>query len=135
MATVEINNDRLNDLTVFTVHGDLCSDELIHHIKDFYAGNPTKLVLWDGTDGSQGNIATRELKKVFDEMIRYSVKRKNGKTAFVAGFDVDYGIGRMYEAYGECEHVPVAYRVFRSTEEALQWLGVKEKDQLVAKSS
>jgi len=126
MADVEVIKDPRHDLTVFTAHGELTADEIIQQINNFYAGKPTELVLWDGTDGSQRNLQLNEVKKVFAAMKQFSEMRKSGRTAFVAGRDVDYGIGRMYEAYGECDHVPVSYRVFKSRDEALQWLGVKK---------
>ena len=50
--------------------------------------------------------------------------RKPGKSALVFPDDVDFGLGRMYEAQAQDLHIET--RVFRTMEEALHWLNDDE---------
>ena len=51
--------------------------------------------------------------------------RKGGKSAFVFSKDVEFGLGRMFEALSEGkEGMPVEYRSFRDINEAREWLCV-----------
>ncbi len=54
--------------------------------------------------------------------------RKGGKTAVLIDKDLlGFGLSRMRETYFDMEGVPVAMQTFTDIENALEWLGVKEK--------
>lgn len=125
MAIIEVSTDSQNDLTIFMVHGELTADEVIQSVEALSARKPTKFVLWDATDGSVANVPTEEIQRVAQTMMRFLEKRKEGKTAFVVATDLDYGLGRMYEAFAENEGLPYAYGIFKTVKEAKQWLGIK----------
>ena len=122
MADVKIIVEAENDLTVFTVEGELTANEIISYSSEFYDKEPTKLVLWNALKGSFKNISNKDFQRIAKQMKVYTSKRKGGKTAFVGVFDLDYGLRRMYEALAEIEQLPITYRTFRTVEEARQWL-------------
>jgi hypothetical protein len=122
MATIETTRDDENDLTVFTVKGELTAKEILHFASEYYAKKTTRLVLWDVTSGTAGAISNDDFRQIAEQMKNYTSKRKGGKTAFVVKSNLDFGLGRMYGAFAEIEHLPVAYRTFRTIEEAKNWI-------------
>jgi len=52
--------------------------------------------------------------------------RQGGKTAVVAPKDLVYGLARMFQIMSDTDDFPFETRVFRSYEEAEQWLLEKE---------
>lgn len=127
MAQIDVSIDREKDLTVFTVTGALTADEIIECALEYYEKQPTKLVLWDASFGSVHNITSGEFRRIARAMKRLTSMRAGGKTAFVGEYDVDFGMGRMYETYSEIEQLPVVYRTFRSRDEAERWLGIQDE--------
>ena len=121
MAKIDIYPDSQNDLTVYTVHGELTAEEIIKTIPQY----STRLILWDAREGTLGQISTDELRKISKTAQALNNKRIEGKTAFVGKKDIDYGIGRMYEAFADLEGLPFEYSTFKSMEDAKHWLGIK----------
>lgn len=122
MASIKVSVNSADDMTVFTVEGDLTADEIMQYSAEFYTTKPTKLVLWDATKGSVRRISTYDFQKIAEHMKKITTMRKGGKTAFVGIFDADFGMGRMYEAFAEQKELPVSYRTFRNIENANKWL-------------
>ena len=122
MATITVTFAPDDDLTIFTVIGDLSADEILKYSSEYYALKPTQLVLWDALKGTVGNITTEDFKKLAVEMREITQNRSGGKTALLGKFDVDFGLSRMYKAYTEIENVPVAYQSFRNSVDAMKWL-------------
>lgn len=126
MATIEVHVDSDRSLTIFTVRGEMTAEELLEKAGEFYVKKPTKLVLWDATQGSVRLITSSQFQTIARTMKRLLEKRSEGRTAFVGDLEVDYGLGRMYEALAKIESLPIEYRTFRSIQEARQWLGIDE---------
>jgi len=122
MANIVVDIIPEDDLTVFTVEGELSADQIIRYSSEYYMNNPTKYVLWDARKGSVHKINSDGFRMIAQQMQKYTIKRKGGKTAFVRDYDLDFGMGRMYEVFSEIEKLPVRYRVFRNIEEAKMWL-------------
>jgi len=118
--TVQIEDD--NDLTIFTVEGNITADEVLKYASEYYEKFPTKNVIWDGTNGSVKNISANEFKQIAFSIKNKIGKRAGGKTALVGKFDVDYGSARMYEVYALAENIPVSYKAFRDIKDAVLWL-------------
>jgi hypothetical protein len=125
MAVIETVVDIQNDLSVFTVNGSLVADEIIERVEEFYTKHPTKLVLWVMGDVDLSAITNEGIERVIQTAAKYSHKRKEGKTAIVGPKDVEYGLGRVYEAYTGLENLPYEYGVFKDVKEAKKWLGVE----------
>ncbi|MCG3211062.1 MAG: hypothetical protein FOGNACKC_04699 [Anaerolineae bacterium] len=126
MADIEITIDSANDLSIIKVHGELTLDEIIQTASKLYIQQPTRLVLWDLTEGTHKNISVVEFRGLAQKMRLLTGQRKAGKTAFVGSTDVDYGFFRMYEAFAELENIEVKYKTFKDIAAAKRWLGVRD---------
>lgn len=122
MAIIDVEFVAEDNLTVFTVEGDLSAEEILKYSKECYASRPTKLVLWNANKGSVRSIHASAFRRIAREMKNYSCKRSGGKTALVSEFDLEFGMSRMYEAFAEFEEIPIQYRAFRNVEDAMKWL-------------
>ena len=122
MANITVKVIPENYLTIFTVEGDLSSDEIVTYSSKHYVENPTKLVLWDATKGSVSKITANDFQNIAKKMKGQTKKREGGKTAIVGKFDVDFGLARMYEAYADIEEIRITYNVFHNAEDAMKWL-------------
>lgn len=110
------------DLTTFKVKGSLVFDEVMVVVKSFYEGEPTSNVLWDLIDTSEIKITSDQLQKIVDFQPRYEGTRASGKTAFAAKQDLEFGLSRVFQAHSRIKDAPYAIGVFRSTQDAMDWL-------------
>ena len=124
MAIIETIVDSQNDLSVFTVNGQLTADEIIERVEEFYTKHPTKLVLWIMGDVDLSAITSEGIERIIRIAKQNTGKRQEGKTAIVGAKDVEYGLARMYEAHTGFENLPNEYKVFKDVDEAKEWLGV-----------
>lgn len=118
--------DRSRELTEYIVTGDVTDKEMFACQKEFYEAGPTRLELWDMSDSDLSQITTTGMNKFIRRASRLGKSRYNGRTAVIAPSVLQYGLGRMAEAFGEFESLPFAFRVFRKREDAVRWL--KEAD-------
>ena len=82
---------------------------------------PGASILWDARGCSLGNLNARTMSKLVDLFRSQSEKRGKGKAAVVVGKELDFGLTRMFEmAYQD--KISFQIRIFRSVEEADQWL-------------
>lgn len=114
--------DNAEDLTVFTASGTLTFDDAMFVVKAFYAGDPTKHVLWDLTETTEVELSSEEIEKIATYEPRIGGKRPLGKTAFVAEKDILFGLARMFETHSSLGQSPYLVMVFRSKDEAYKWL-------------
>jgi len=124
VSNIETSIDYQLDLTVHTVSGNLTSQELLDKLETYYQGKPTKLILWDFMNATWSGITSDELKHLVHKAKKYS--RKRGKTAFVFSSDIDFGIGRMIEAYAVINRYDYEFYSFRDRKDAEKWLGICE---------
>ena len=124
MAQITTTVDLEKELTTFVAKGRLSADEIIKKVEEFYTRNPTKLVLWALEEAVTSGISGEEIEKIILTAKKFSARRKEGKTAIVGPKEIDYGLGRMYQAYAGIENLPYEYRIFKELEEAKDWLGI-----------
>ena len=124
MAIIETIVDSQNDLSVFTVNGDLTADEVIERVEEYYTRHPTKLVLWIMADVDLSAMTSEGIERIIQIAKKNTGKRKEGKTAIVGSKDIEYGLARMYEAYTGLENLPYECKIFKDVNEAKEWLGV-----------
>jgi SpoIIAA-like len=119
--------DKEKQLITFTVTGELDFDELSEAYQSYYDDEkPSKNMLWDFRSAKGGSILSKErLEQYALFPKRYAHKRPVGKTAYVVESDLGFGLGRMIMAYAQFSDIKVEINVFRSMDEAIQWL---EKD-------
>jgi len=70
-----------NNLSVFTVNGQLIADEIIERVEEYYTRHPTKLVLWIMDDVDLSAITTDSIERIIQTAKKHSGKRLEGKTA------------------------------------------------------
>lgn len=124
MGPISATYELEKDLTIVTVSGAITADDLQDWGIKYYEGQITSLILWDVTKADLSAIRGDELRGIAGNISPISEVRRGGKTAFVYDKSLEYGIGRMFEAYSEIANMPFEVRAFRNFDEAKQWLGV-----------
>ena len=118
--TTIVDNDK--QLTTHTAIEETSFEETMTTLKQFYEGKSTINVLWDFRRGSMALLSSVDLERIVDYVTFHSEKRAGGKTAIVVSRDLEYGISRVIETLREIRKVPLQLLIFRSMEEANQWL-------------
>lgn len=111
-----------NDLTLFTVVGEISFDEIWAQTRILYEGVPEKLVLWNFSLGTVGRISSEEVKKIAQKGGQISRKIEGGKGAIFAPKDLEYGMARVFKVFCEENDFPVEVEVFRDEIVARKWL-------------
>jgi len=114
--------DTNKDLTIQACTGEVLFEDMMLKLKQFWEKNPTRFMLWDFRQGSLKQISCQNMEKVIEFVSQHAHKRKGGKTAVVAPGDLEYGMSRVADIMLEMKQPPFRSEVFRSLEEARQWL-------------
>lgn len=122
MATITKSYESNKDLTIFTVVGETSFDEIWAQTCVLLEGVPAKLVLWDFTSGTVGNISSEEVRLIADRGGQISNKIAGGKGAIFVPKDLDYGMARVFKVFCEEGNFPVEIEVFRDGAAARKWL-------------
>ena len=126
MGSINAITDKTQNLTIVTATGQLTADDLINWVRHYYAGNVTRFILWDLTRANLSAISFEEVAAHAKSFNRLADSRPGGRSAFVFGSDLEYGLGRMCQALSEIENVPIEFQTFRDIDEARQWLGLND---------
>lgn len=113
---------RDQDLTVHRATGPVTVTALRAYLRAWEGGAPTRLVLWDLTEGTLASIREQDILKLFGRMWSQAEKRRMGRTALVVSRTVDFGVGRMMEMVAENLELPFEFRVFWEFDPAENWL-------------
>ena len=81
---------------------------------------PGMKVLWDCREASISTLSADGIHRLIGFNDRYKDARGDGMSAIVVSGDLDYGIGRMFQAYAH--DLPWETMVFRDFNSAIQWL-------------
>ena len=122
--TTSVDNER--QLTTHTVIGEITFAEVMTTLRQFWKGQLTMSVLWDFRKGSMARFTFIEIERVADYVAFQAEKRAGGKTATVVSRDSEYGLSRLINTLRVIRRVPLLLRIFRSLEEANQWLDEEE---------
>ena len=123
---VKTKVDHDKQLTIHTVTGEPSFQEGMATFKKFYEGNPTQNVLWDFRKASLARISSKQTEAIIDYIKHHAEKRVGGKTAILVSRDLEYGMSRMVQALTKIKDIPLKTEIFRSIEEAIQWLSKDE---------
>jgi hypothetical protein len=126
MGAIKTEYDLTNDLTIITAVGRMKPADFQEWTATYYAGTVTSLALWDLTQADLSEIHTEDLLNDAAHTKSVADIRKGGKTAIVSGNSLEYGMSRMLEAFYDLESVPFEVQVFRTIDDAMKWLGVKD---------
>ncbi len=125
MGVISTSMDHENGITIHAVKGEVTVQKIIHKIEEYMAGKPTRLILWDFTEGSINQIPSEDFQMLAETARKYADARKGGKTALVSQTQSEHGLGRMLQSYLEMGKFQFEIRNFNSLEEAKQWLGIE----------
>jgi hypothetical protein len=110
------------DLTLFEVVGDADAEHVLRQVVAFLHEAPTPLVLWDFSRGSMRVMTSQDLRAIATRAAPFTDVRRGGRTAILCPRDVDFGLGRMFQAFVEILAAPFDLMVFRDSDEARAWL-------------
>ena len=120
---IQRHTDQDSRLTTLTASGELIPEEFMEVIGAFKDDPPAKNILWDFREASPTGSFDAEDMQQFGEMVMSTIgSRSDGKTALVANSDLTYGIARMYTTHLEFQRPAHQTKVFRSINDALEWL-------------
>ena len=124
---ISILPDRSKGLTTIKVSGVLTFDKAMSMVQSLYEGEPTANVLCDLTETAEIHLTADQVIGLASYSPRYKGFRPPGKTAIVVHQDLFFGLSRMFESHSEIRNAPYQVRVFRNTEEAMQWIEALEQ--------
>lgn len=114
--------DSKRDLTRFVIVGETSAGEIIAAVHEYWAGEPTRCVLWDVREAKLGVMPTEQVHEVSAAVLKFASRRGGGRTALVASSDLAFGLSRLFETITTLEDESRPTRVFRDLDEALGWL-------------
>jgi len=119
---------RIDDETgifVFTVTGKFDLERIARGIDEAVAHpsfEPGNRSLWDMRDLDVEEFGTEQIEELVRINEKFESVRGAGRAAAVTSRDVQYGLGRMFEAYADRLQSGFQARVFRTVDEAMVWL-------------
>ena len=119
---IKTKKDLSENLTEHIVTGVITDKEMFDCEKEFYSDSPTKLQLWDMSASKLTKVTVEGMRQFIIRTSRLGKVRSGGRTAVLVDSQLQYGLGRMAEAFGEFESLPFEFRVFKNRSEALEWL-------------
>ena len=126
MGIIETTIDQSKDLTVVKATGKMTAEDFLQWMAEYYAGSVTLLILWDICEADVSDIRTEDIVNGAQRLKKLAHLRYEGKTAVLTGQPLSYGLVRMLEAYSEMEGLAFGFKAFKSIDEAMEWLGIKD---------
>lgn len=125
VVPITSHTDPSQALTTLTANGGISLEEIIGVVKGFKDDPPAKNILWDFSEAYPDDPFDAEDMDRIASLAKTNLNLRSqpdGKTAFVATSDFIFGITRMYTTYLELQQPTHDIQVFRSLEEAQEWL-------------
>jgi hypothetical protein len=115
-------------LAVHEVYGKVTLDQfestIVQHNKEGFS----QLTLWDASSFIGEAMSTSVLERFARSFYQKTPNRPEcSRVAVVAPRDLIYGMTRMFESFSQVEKFSVEHRVFRSRDEAMEWLSVEQE--------
>ncbi len=122
--TVQTTIDVAAGIVIHKVTGDLLLED-VQQAFAMRAGHPEFRpdmgVLWDLSEANASRMTSNDIRTIAGQnKARLKKKGVRYRVAFLAPRDIEYGLSRMYEMFADASLVE--NRVFRTPEEARQWL-------------
>ncbi|MBN2324754.1 MAG: hypothetical protein JXQ30_13555 [Spirochaetes bacterium] len=119
---IRITVEAQHNLTTFICSGTLKGSEILDTMQSFYEGSPTLHVLWDLSDTIMRETASKDVGQAISIIQQRKSNRQGGKTAIVAPRNHEYGMARMFQTRAKIRKLPFETKIFKTLEEARQWL-------------
>ena len=119
---IKTTNDRSNEFTEHVVTDTVTDEEMFKCQDEFLKNNPTKLELWDMSNADLDRITTEGVRQFISRAAHLGKTRQGGRTAVIVQSKLQYGLGRMAQAFGEFTSLPFSLRLFRIRVDAIAWL-------------
>ncbi len=111
-----------NELTIFIAEENPSFEEFMAAIKSFYAGEPTRNVLWNLREGSGWELTGEHLKQLSQFAPRMTKSRPGAKTAIVASDELSTSLSKLFVLFGQSSELKIRMEIFESETAALKWL-------------
>jgi len=123
-SVIERRRDEAADCTFFSAGNSVSAEEIKERMAEFYAGNPTRLVLRDFTEIDLSSFSADDVRAIAGLAAERAHGRSGGRTAIVASESVTFGLSRMYQSLLDTADSSVETRIFRNRSEAETFLGI-----------
>jgi hypothetical protein len=120
---IEMSISQDGKLAVHTCVGKITVDDIVQETEALREAGAPKNSLWDLREADLTEISTEDIESLARMMKETLPDELSGKTAIVVTGDLGFGLGRAYEAYADVTKQPEDIMVFRTIEEAHEWLG------------
>ena len=120
---MDFETTRSGELLAITVRGAVTIQEAASVLHQVLETEAASLHLWDFRGAQLSALRYQDVEKLRNLTAQLAQGRGWRRVAFVGGRDVDFGIGRMFQAMGEAGDLPFKFRVFRDHGEATAWIG------------
>lgn len=114
------------DLMVIQATGPLTEERARAAIEEFYAGDPTRGLIWDLRQADLTAFSTDQILATIKLAMGFSHHREGGRSALVVGEDLAFGLSRMYQNWAEAQNHPIPHGVFRDLDQARAWVEAQE---------
>jgi hypothetical protein len=119
---IESISDTQRQLTSFKCTGEVIVKELINKLITFYETSPTLYLLMDLTHANLKSGSTEDVREYVEFLKSRRFVRIGGKTAIAVSSDLEYGLSRAFQVFSKIKELVFETQVFRSLEEAENWL-------------
>jgi hypothetical protein len=122
--SISVNKDDAQQLTVFTVRGELDFENLLTYMKSYNDDFAlTKNCVWDFRPATGGEVITDSQLGYFAAIMQqYAFESPVTKMGFVIQGDLGFGLARMLSTFEELYDVTLDAKAFLSMDEAVTWL-------------
>ncbi len=114
--------DLARALTTFTIVGPFTVAEVSAALDGFYAGTPTKNVLWDLREAILPDAPAEDVRQTIRTVHDRAEVRAGGKTALVMSDAAGYAAALVARGIAEMELMPITLETFVAKSLAEQWL-------------
>jgi len=125
---ITFKTNQSKSLTIFTATGDVTYNEAVNTLGAYTKDGYTRLELFDFSNGTGQSFTSEQIEQVLEMgKANLDMRPADGKTALVVSKDIDYGLSRVFQTLSEIEGITWEVEVFRSMNEAYEWLSLPQK--------
>jgi hypothetical protein len=119
---IETTVDKQYNLAIHKCLNEITGRDILETMQKFYNGSPTVNILWDLSSASMKEVSKETVRAALNIIQINKSNRQPGKTAIVTPSDLEYGMARMFQIMSNADDLPFNVGVFRTLEEARQWM-------------